>query len=954
MEGAAQLVSMLGQLVGEEYRILRSVGGQVAELRDELATMNAVLRMQSDADAGSVDHFVREWMKQVRELAYDAEDCIHLYIFRVRCRPNDRFFVWSRRLLTTLFSRRRLADELRDLRARAVVISERHARYGLSREALSRSSSLAPAPRATKHALRAANDPDQFVGISEQAKLLAAKVEKMDDNKERKVFSVVGFGGLGKTTLAMEVCRQLEAMFDRQAQVSVSQTFGRKDLQGLLKRVLHQIVKVKPDKEKGIKEEYSLAPCDIDKMDLDGLTSTIEEKLMDKRYLIMIDDVWSIPAWEVIQSKFPRNNNGSRIIVTTQIETVAKTCSPGSDCIHQIEPLDEKDSEKLFLSRAFGFKDASCPKELKAEMGKILKKCAGLPMAIVSIASLLASYQSPDSKDIWERIFRSIGSEMENNPTLEGMRQIVTLSYNHLPHHLKLCMMYLSIFPEDYVVFKDRLLHRWIAEGLVEEKRGLTLLEVAEGYYKDLMSRNMIDPAPFVSNFRDGGVETCRVHDMILEVMVSKSLEANFVSLVGGQYGGMSYDKIRRLSIHGVEHGAKDLSTPHKKMAARRHGRRDVMEGMNLKHVRSFSMFELEGHKLLDRLDEFTLLRVLDLEGCSGLRNKHLRDICRMYLLKFLSIRGTDIRKIPSSVGDLEHLQMLDARDTYLRYLPKTVTNLEKLERLLFSTKDTWLSMWQPPSGISRMKALREVNSIVIRDNIQVAKEIGDLEGLQGIVVHVNGDSEIREELRKHLAASLCRTNALRWLNVGDTRVYGDNNLDYLMDLRSPPQLLRYLRFDGGVSRLPDWVGSLSYLVEFCMSYGRLKGDQPFAVLCKAPNLRIIRLHEHFYSGDKLVARTAHNFPALKEMRVSCHNEFPSVFSFQEGSMTKLETLELNFYDNQKSIEGVEHLKKLKEVQLIGWKNNSAINRALELLKEDSDRRSKDNNQYVVGVKYYD
>ncbi|KAM0852465.1 hypothetical protein ACQ4PT_051734 [Festuca glaucescens] len=689
MEGAAQLVSTVGQLVGEEYRTLRSVGGQVAELRDELDTMNAVLRMQSEADDGSVDHFVRVWMNQTAAL--------------------------------------------HDLRARAVVISELHARYGLSREVLSRSASLAPAPRATTHALRASNDPDQFVGISDQAKLLAAKVEKMDVNKERKVFSIVGFGGLGKTTLAMEVCRQLEAMFERQAQVSVSQTFdGRKDLQAFLKRMLQQIVKY--------------------------------------------------------------------------------------------------------------------------------------------------------------------------------------------------------IFPEDYVVFKDRLLHRWIAEGLVEEKRGLTSLEVAEGYYKELMSRNMINPAPFVYNYDDGGVETCRVHDMILEVMVSKSLEANFVSLVGGQYGGMSYDKIRRLSIHGVEKGAKDLSPPPKKMAARRHGRRDVMEGMNLKHVRSFSMFELEGHKLLDRLDEFTLLRVLDLEGCSGLRNKHLRDICRMYLLKFLSIRGTDIRKIPPSVGDLEHLQMLDARDTYLRYLPKTVTNLEKLERLLFSTKDTWLSMWQPPSGISRMKALREVNNIVIRDNIQVA--IGDLEGLQGIVVHVNGDSEIREELRKHLAASLCRTNALRWLNVGDTRVYGDNNLDYLMDLRSPPQLLQYLRFDGGVSRLPDWVGSLSCLVEFCMSYGRLKGDQPFAVLCKAPNLRIIRLHEHVYSGDKLVARTAHNFPALKEMRVSCHNEFPSVFSFQEGSMTKLETLELNFYDNQKSIEGVEHFKKLKEVQHIGWKNNSAINQVAELRDE--------------------
>ncbi|KAK1620747.1 hypothetical protein QYE76_026264 [Lolium multiflorum] len=363
-------------------------------------------------------------------------------------------------------------------------------------------------------------------------------------------------------------------------------------------------------------------------------------------------------------------------------------------------------------------------------------------------------------------------------------------------------------------------------------------------------------------------------------------------------------------------------------------------------------MFELEGHMLLDRLDEFTLLRVLDLEGCSGLTNKHLRDICRMYLLKFLSLRGTNIRRIPPSVGDLEHLQMLDARDTYLRNVPETVTNLEKLERLLFSNKYWPPPEWQPPSGISRMKALREVNNIVIRDNIQVAKEIGDLEGLQGIVVYLDCRRENHEEVRKHLAASLCRMNALRWLNVGDTG-FQDNNLDYLIDLHSPPQLLRFLRFNGRISRLPDWVGSLSYLVEFCLSFVRLEGDQPFDVLCKAPNLRIIQLQRRFYSSRRLVARTAHNFPALKEMRVSCPYGFPSVFSFEEGSMTKLETLKLEFYDEQKSIEGAKHLKKLKEVQLTGWKGNPAINRALELLKEERNRRSKDNNQFVVGVKYY-
>lgn len=137
------------------------------------------------------------------------------------------------------------------------------------------------------------------------------------------------------------------------------------------------------------------------------------------------------------------------------------------------------------------------------------------------------------------------------------------------------------------------------------------------------------------------------------------------------------------------------------------------------------------------------------------------------------------------------------------------------------------------------------------------------------------------------------------------------------------------------------------------MSCGRLVDDQLFGVLCKAPNLRSILLQICFYSDDKLVARTAHNFPALKEMRVTCWNHFPRVFVFEQGSMTKLETLQLNFSDKQKSIEGVEHLKKLKEVQLTGSINNPALSRALEQLKVDSDGRSKDKNEFVVGVKYY-
>uniref|UniRef100_A0ACD5X8Q4 Uncharacterized protein n=1 Tax=Avena sativa TaxID=4498 RepID=A0ACD5X8Q4_AVESA len=279
--GAMELVSTVGQLVGEEYRQLRGVGGQIAELRDELATMNAILRMQSEAEEGSVDHFVREWMKQVRELAYDAEDCVHLYIFRVRCRPRDGFVTWSKRLLATVFSCRRLAGEIEALRARAVAISERHARYGLSRDALCRSPSLAPVPASgwSAQALRTADDLDEFVGIRSQAEILTKLIDAEEGDKKLKVFSVVGFRGLGKTTLAMVLCRQLEAKFQRQAQVSVSQAFdGRNDLKGLLTRVLEQIVKPKASDGKGIIKEEN--PLDgVDRMTEDKLAGKIKEVL---------------------------------------------------------------------------------------------------------------------------------------------------------------------------------------------------------------------------------------------------------------------------------------------------------------------------------------------------------------------------------------------------------------------------------------------------------------------------------------------------------------------------------------------------------------------------------------------------------------------------------------------------------------------------------------------------
>ncbi|XP_037488040.1 disease resistance protein Pik-2-like [Triticum dicoccoides] len=962
MEAATQLVSIVGQFVGEEYQQLRGVGGQVAELSDELDTMNAILRMLSDAEEGAVDHFIRVWMKQVRELAYDAEDCVHLYILRIRCRPRDRFLVWSKRVLATLFPRRRLAREIQELRARAVVISERHARYGVSREALLRcttSSIAAPTP-VLRHAFGrpAANDPDHLVGITEQADKLSNMVRAVGD-KNLKVFSIVGFGGLGKTTLAIEVCRKLEVEFPHQAQVSVSQAFGgTKDLEGLLRRILRQIVQAKAENAQGIKEENPLHG--VDDKDESDLTRMLKELLKDKRYLIVVDDIWTVATWDTIRPKLPDNKNGSRVIVTTRIESVAEACGDASvdgDRIYQMKPLDFNDSKKLFLSRAFGSENDTLHNDLRGEMDKILRKCGGLPMAIISIANLLASYKSPESKDMWERICKSIGSQMENHPTLEGMRKIVTLSYNHLHYYLKGCIMYLSIFPEDYVITKKRLLKRWIAEGLVAEIRGLTLMEAAEAYYNELLSRNMIVRAGDIVSWWDGTVETCQVHDMVLEVMVSKSLEANFVSLVGGSYEGMSYGSIRRLSIHGGEVVSEGSCSTE---IATSHGRKNDIEGMKMEHVRSLSMFgPKDNMKMLDRLGELSLLRVLDLEDCTAIKNKHLRHVCRMYLLKFLNLKGTSISEMPPEVGDLENLETLDVRQTHLEDLPETVTKLEKLEHLQFNKKDAiFYTSWRASKGLGRMKALQTVNAVVFGSDADVAEELVNLQQVRELRMDVDcGPLDLN--VRKNLAVSLGKIYSLRWLNITDhpwvnrTDPLGDPQyLDFIHEIDPPPRLLGYLRIGSGISKLPDWVGSLNYLTELFLSWTYLVGDQLFGPVCKLPNLLGIHLEAYYYVAPELVAQTTHNFPALKNLCLNFDIHFMEVLRFEEKSMSKLEKLQVRFLDKDtKILEGMDNLTSLKEVVLEGNRDNPALHRAVQQLKTMNEKRQK-SDQIKVAVKY--
>jgi disease resistance protein RPM1 len=620
-----------------------------------------------------------------------------------------------------------------------------------------------------------------------------------------------------------------------------------------------------------------------------------------------------------------------------------------------MEPLKLEDSKKLFISRVFGSMDATYPKEFEDVMGAILKKCSGLPLAIVSITSVLVGYKSPGSKDKWDRVCKSLGSQMEIHPTLEAMKHIVTLSYNHLPHDLKSCMMYFSIFPEDYVIRKDRLLNRWMAEGLVHQKRGLTMWEVAESYLDELLSRNMIQEADRLEGhaWRE---QKYRVHDMLLEVMVSKSLEDNFLSLHGGQYKGMLYDKIRRLSIHA---DIESVDSVEKRNVEGRRGE----DNLNMQHVRSLSMIQLHGqHKLLKNLGNFVLLRVLDLEGCEGVTNKHVSYACNLYLLRFLSLRNTNVSKVPRQIRNLEHLQTLDLAHTLLTEMPQTITKLEKLEDIRFSNKDNfWGTVWTMPQGLNKMKALRVLCRVCLGNDSKVAQEVGELEQLQELDLTIDNHKTIDEEVLEELALSISKIPSLRWLLIGRHRSSDDSGkiLNFLHHLPTPLQLLRTLWIIGDIiNGLPRWIGSLAHLVSFTVVRATLIDDDLFGVLCMLPSLKTLCVGWECYKDrDELVGRTIHKFPVLTDLILGGY--LPKVIQFEEGSMSMLEMLELGFDSRSRhvvdrSIVGIEHLTNLKKVTIDGDEDNRALSHAiLEQLKAVNDCSSRSNsNQFQIAVKY--
>ncbi|KAI4989494.1 hypothetical protein ZWY2020_036811 [Hordeum vulgare] len=717
-----------------------------------------------------------------------------------------------------------------------------------------------------------------------------------DAEQKLKVVSLVGSGGTGKTTLAKELYHRIGGQFVFRAFVRTSR---KPDVRRLLITMLSQI---RPHQSPRNWKVHNLI-------------ADIRTHLQDKRYLIIVDDVWATQTWDIINRALPAGNHCSGILVITEDDDVAlKCCGYDSKYVLTMKQLGHEDSSKLFFRTVFG-PQYECPPEFSEVGDSIIRKCAGLPLAIVIVASLLVNHMGKTEQ--WHYVNKSLGYGLKTNPTSEGMKQVLKLSYNNLPQHLKPCVMYLSIYEEDYVIQKDDLVKQWIAEKFIHATEEKDMEGISRSCFDQLISSRMIQPVDIDDN---NDVLSCSVHYMVLDFVSHESTEENFVTAIDQyQTTARLADKVRRLSLH---FGNAEAAPP---------------TNMRLSQVRTLAFFGV--FKCLPSIVEFGLLQVLILHlwGDDESISIDLTGISELFRLRYMHVTCNATLEVPQTqMRSLQNLETLKI-DARVSAVPSNIVHLPGLLHLSLRA-ETYL-----PNGIGSMTSLctlgyfdLSVNSI---DNVQSLGGLINLRDLR-LTCSTVPSSYLKRKM-DNMGSILAKLSKLRSVTLEPSCILDSGpsrmniSCDGLSTVSSPPVLLQRFEWLPCIctfSSIPKWIRHLNKLCILKIGVRELVSND-VDTLGELPALTILALYVRAKPAERIVF-TNTGFSVLKSFKFRCSVPW---LEFQVDSMPNLLKLELVFevhgVDQHCSIPvGIVHLTCVKEIsaKIGGAGANDPVRRAAE------------------------
>lgn len=763
-------------------------------------------------------------------------------------------------------------------------------------------------------------DSCSVVGLEEDVHKFVSKLTTSTNDGSGghpSVISIVGTKGIGKTTLAKEICNHRSILNHFKVCCFISLPHGDQYSNEtlLLKNIRDQIMQTW---DKGREKEY--------------LIDEIRGFLKKQTCLVVLDDLRSKQAWNVLKQAFPDDSKSVVIITTRSIAVASHAKASGNiSNIHRLR-LQTGEESWEFLTQMVPFPSNSKGK-IRSLAKKVVASTGGLPLAILRLGYLLSG-KCLNEAELSRVLEREHGSHVLWAETWDINKERFQ-SYPILDR----CFSYSEFFPRDFEIPSRRLIALWVASGLFEAEEiandqskqvhssGDALEEKTRENtaYKcllELVDRNMIQ---VVARKRNGNVKTCRFPSTLVEIWFRETrkntITARSWSLFSSSDGQLAYrfddkDANSGRSVHGLN---SDIVFPEEK------------------YPKSIMFFDTrEGNEPGEDIGKFLLngissrrfedLWVLDLEGV--FRPQLPSSIGKLKKLTYLGLRWTYLENLPEFIGSLLQLETLDLKHTYVRELPNSSWKLKKLKNL-YLNQSCRIKIMHHRSTISTKNLETLCGVFVDHEHSDLAINLGKFQSLQKLGITI---FQLPVEQQKNLVKGIMELADLRSLTLRSIDEKGESQGLKLKSFKKLQKLtslylLGKLEKPAIISTLPE------SLVELTLSASGLKED-PMSKLGKLPKLKFLSFLSGSYQGPIMVC-SKEDFPQLLVLHIWNLSDLEKLV-VEVGAMPKLREFEVRSCKKLTFTTGLTNLKVLQVLTLKDMPDENAIENEFAAAKENS------------------
>lgn len=651
------------------------------------------------------------------------------------------------------------------------------------------------------------------------------------------IISVLGHGGMGKTTLAQSICKEdaVQNHFEV-IWVTVSTNF---DATSVTRKILESVTGEKPS-------SHHLEP----------LQKHLKDKLKSMKFLLVLDDVWEDKKegeWAKLFGPLRNVNTGSKILLTTRMRSVADMAASvmgveGGQCL-TLQELEKDENKELFNHHVSSALDPQECERFKSIGEKIARKLGGCPLVTKVTAGHLRGNMTIE---YWNRFLHE-GLEHFNG-TEEGIMRVLRLSYYSLPIELQICFRYCCIFPQDYEFRKKELIQMWMGSGLISQHASgsRTFDDIGEQILVQLTKKSFFD-LRFRENTFSGPKQEYFVmhdlmHDLAKDVSAGECARITHPAMFEGDNHMVRHMCIANIHSFSVEELRKISNFKHLRTIiigdSDHETKMDVVYALervveNLKCLRLFRS-RLLNLRLTDKCGKLKHLRYLKLhqispEGISG--------VVRLYQLMLFYCEYVACKRYHNNVRKNETKHVLEVEE---RIHGLEVRYLGNLDRLRYVSYGSYVNFCGQAGlgefSVARLTHLQELNHYRIDESI--GNKLSAIENLRTLNrLQLSGLENVKNP-KEAKDVKLDEIISLNSLSLSWSLSAKPNNTDELvLEHLEPHRNVSELYISGytGV-KLPFWIEDLSIknLVSLklysCLNWERLP------VLGKLVWLRHIRL----------------------------------------------------------------------------------------------------------------